>query len=119
MSSEIQESIKQYIQLFNYTNDPHEISLNSLESTDSYWDLWLHLQIMNRDKLYKQQYQTLFEKYFDLMDSLLTYAYWYQDSNLYDTVTRWKQKSLYIFQRWLFRVRMCIDGKRLIIGSIH
>eukprot|EP01084_Bolivina_argentea_P098492 177010_1 len=84
MSSEIQKTIHSYIELFNYTNYKYNLNINSLETTESYWDLWVDQQIINRDKLYKQQYQTLFQKYFDLMDSLLTYAYWYQDSNLYD-----------------------------------
>eukprot|EP01083_Nonionella_stella_P002293 6590_1 len=111
MSSEIQETIKQYIELFNYTDYRYHLWLNSLESAETQWDLWVHQQITNRDKLYKQQYQTLFQKYFDLMDSLLTYAYWYQDSNLYDTVFRWKQKSHFIFQRWLFRAS-CVEIER-------
>ncbi len=46
-----------------------------------------------------------------LMDSLLTYAYWYQDSNLYDSVFRWKQKSYFIFQRWLFNAK-CVQIER-------
>merc|ERR1712228_286206 len=29
--------------------------------------------------------------FIDLMDSLLTYSFWYQDSNLYDPIFRWKQ----------------------------
>ena len=107
MSSEIQESMKQYVELFNYTDYKYKLWLKSLESTESYWNLYVHQQKMNRDKLYKQQYQTLFQKYFDLMDSLLTYSYWYQDSNLYDMIFRWKQKSLYIFARWLFK-QQCI-----------
>ena len=45
------------------------------------------------------------------MDTLLTYSVWYQDSNLYDTIFRWKQKSYYIFQRWLFRSH-CIQIER-------
>ena len=111
ISSEIQETIKQYVELFNYTNYKYKLWINSLESTSNYWDLYVLQQKINRDKLYKQQYQTLFQKYFDLMDSLLTYSYWYQDSNLYDQIFRWKQKSLYIFQRWLFK-KSCIQIER-------
>lgn len=107
MLSEIQETIKNYIELFNYTNYKYKLYLNSLESSESYWNLYVLQQIINRDKLYKQQYQTLFKKYFDLFDNLLTYSYWYQDSNLYDIIFRWKQKSLYIFARWLFK-KQCI-----------
>ena len=115
MSAEIQQSVARYAELFEHTESKqlhsHSVKVVAMDSVEDSWSFWVREQVVNRDKLYKTQYQTLFQKYFDLMDSVLSYSYWYQDSNLYDAVFRWKQKSYFIFQRWLFRAH-CIEIER-------
>jgi len=112
MSSEIQQSMTRYIEFFEHDGGgTHSVEILPMETTEDVWSFWVREQVMNREKLYRTQYQTLFQKYFDLMDSVLSYAFWFQDSNLYDAVFRWKQKSYFIFQRWLFRAN-CIEIER-------